>query len=446
MPEAILIDSLLCARWVIPITPANVTLENFAVAIKNGEIIDLLPIDQARQKYLATETVDLGDHVLLPGFVNLHAHTAMSLMRGIADDLPLMRWLNEAIWPRERQYVSPQFVYEGTLLGAAEMLRSGITCCNDNYFYPDDAARAYADIGLRAMVGMAIIEFPSSYASDAADYIAKGLAARDRWQGNPLIDFAFAPHAPYTVSNASFERIASLAEELDALIHLHLHETRDEISQSEAEHGMRPLARLQSLGLLGPNLVVAHAVHMTDSEIEALAQHAVSIAHNPTSNMKLASGIAPISAMLRAGINIGLGTDGAASNNRQDIMQEMRHAALLAKVSSGDAAALPAHQTLRMATLNGAKALGLDTRIGSIETGKQADLCAIALNDSLIAPYFDAAAHLIYAAGREHISHVWTQGQIRVHNGCLLHPHNTELLRISQHWRNTLKNRTSDVS
>lgn len=434
-----LADLLIEARWIIPVEPENTVLEHHSVVVRGGRIIDLLPSADARTRYRATQVVELTDHVLIPGFINLHAHAAMTLMRGIADDLPLMRWLNEAIWPTEGKHVSSSFVRDGTLLAAAEMLRGGVTTCNDMYFYPDAAAEAFTQAGMRAVLGVAVLDFPTPYASDVHDYLRKGLTARDKWRNHPLIDFSLAPHAPYTVSDESLTRVASVAAELDAIIHIHVHETAQEITDSIAQHGVRPLARLARLGLLGENLLGVHAVHLDASDFDLLVRNGCSIAHCPTSNMKLASGIAPTSALLAAGINVGLGTDGAASNNRQDILQEMRHASLLAKVSSLDATAVSAHTALHMATLAPARALGLDTKIGSIKPGKEADLCAVALNGLESRPCFDPASHLVYVSGREHVSHVWVSGEMRVNKGKLvLQLNDTELLALASVWQTRL--------
>lgn len=434
-------DLLINARWTIPIEPAGVVLDRHAVVVDQGRIIDLLPQDLARRRYAASRCFELDEHVLLPGLVNLHAHSAMSLMRGIADDLPLMRWLQEAIWPAESRHVSRDFVRDGTLLAAAEMLRGGITTCNEMYFHPDAAAEAFDRAGMRAVIGMTVLDFPTPYACDADDCLRKGLAARDAWRQHPRIGFALAPHAPYTVSDASFGRIASLADELDAVLHIHVHETRQEVDDALRHHGMRPLARLANLGLLGRNFVGVHAVHLDDADIELLQRHGCSVAHCPTSNMKLASGAAPVAALLAAGIAVGLGTDGAASNNRLDLFQEMRHASLLAKLTGADATALPAHAALRMATLHGARALGLEERIGSIEKGKEADLCAVALDSIETTPCFDPASHLVYAAGREHVSHVWIGGEIRVNKGeGVLQLNDKELLRAARVWQTKLSN------
>lgn len=435
------VDLLINARWIIPIEPANTVLEHHSVAVRQGRIVAVTPQHQAAGQFAAARIVDLPDHVLIPGLVNLHGHSAMTLLRGIADDLPLMRWLQEAIWPTEARHVARNFVHDGTLLAAAEMLRGGITTCNEMYFYPDAAAEAFERAGMRAVVGITVLDFPTPFASDADDYLRKGLAARDQWRRHPRISFSLAPHAPYTVADANLQRVASLAAELDTIIHIHVHETAGEVRDSLAQYGVRPIARLASLGLLGHNMIGVHAVHLDESDIELLQKHGCSIAHCPSSNMKLASGAAPVTRALAASIPVGLGTDGAASNNRLDLFQEMRHASLLAKVISGDATAIPAHTALRMATLAGAQALGLSDRIGSIEVGKEADLCAVALDALETRPCFDPASHLVYVAGREHVSHVWVGGEIRMNKGALMLQFNdTDLLGLAAMWQTKLSN------
>lgn len=408
------VDLIIEASWVCPVVPSDVILANHAVVIQSGKIIDICPIAEIK-KYQANETVQLHNHVLIPGFINLHTHAAMSLMRGLADDLPLMPWLQAHIWPAEQALVSPSFVRDGTMLACAEMLACGITCFNDMYFYPLAAAEAAKQIGVRANLGLVVIEFPTNYANDAADYIDKGTAAKDQLRDESLISFSFAPHAPYTVADATFLQINTLSAQLDIGLHTHLHETQVEITQSEQTYGMRPLARLANLGLLNSTVTLAHCVHLNEAEVKQLAEYGCSIAHCPSSNLKLASGIAPIANYVKHGINIGLGTDGAASNNRLDMFTEMRLAALLAKGQSGDATAVSAHEALRMATINGAKALGMDDKIGSIEVGKLADLTAVKLSDISMQPCFDVASHLIYVAGREQVSHVWVSGDLKYH-------------------------------
>jgi 5-methylthioadenosine/S-adenosylhomocysteine deaminase len=409
-PDTSRIDTLIEARWIAPVRPADVVLEHHALAIDRGRIVALAPIDDARARYSAQDTIALSDHVLTPGLVNAHTHAAMTLMRGVGDDLPLMRWLQERVWPLESALVSEQFVYDGTRLAALEMLRAGVTCCSDMYYFPEASGRALRDVGMRAAVGIIAIEFPSAFATDADDYLRKGLAARDALRGDPLVSFTLAPHAPYTVSDATFARIAMLAEELDLPIHMHVHETADEIAQSHNAHGRRPLARLDALGLVSERLIAVHAVHLDRAEIELLASRGASVAHCPASNLKLASGIAPISALLDAGVNVAIGTDGAASNNRLDALAEMRLAALLSKGVSGNASAMPAARTLECATLAGARALGLESVIGSIEVGKHADLAAFSLADVETQPCFDPVSQLVYACSREHVTDVWVAG------------------------------------
>jgi 5-methylthioadenosine/S-adenosylhomocysteine deaminase len=381
----------------------------------------------------------LHDHVLIPGLVNLHTHAAMTLLKGLADDLPLDAWLRDHIWPAEAKHVSRQFVHDGAVLACAEMLRGGVTCFNDMYFFPQATAEAAQELGIRAVIGLIATDFPTAYAADADDYLVKGLAVRDEFRDRPLLGFCLAPHAPYTVSDRSFEKVLTLAEQCDIPLHLHIHETRREIEDSERQFGVRPIERLRRLGVLGPGLVGAHAVHLDDHEMQLLAQHGCSVAHCPASNLKLASGIAPVVPMARRGVNIGLGTDGAASNNRLDILQEMRLASLLAKGSSGRADAVGAHEALRMATLNGARALGLDKEIGSIAAGKSADLCAIKMDDSLLAPCYDPLSLLAYSAGREHVSDVWVAGKDRVTKGNLLFPGAIELKNLAALWQNRVR-------
>jgi len=403
-------NALISARWIVPVEPAGAALEHHSLAVKDGVIEALLPTAKAREKFSSYEEIALPSHVLIPGLVNAHTHAAMSLMRGHGDDLPLMRWLQEHIWPKEAKHVSAEFVRDGTALACAEMLRGGITCFNDMYFFPEASLEAALASGLRSAHGIIAIEFPSAYASDPADYLAKGLAVRDRYRDEPLASFTLAPHSPYTVSNDSFRKIATLAAELDLPVHLHLHETAEEVERSRAEHGVRPLERLERLGLLGPNLIAVHAVHMERQEIERLARYGCSVAHCPSSNLKLASGFAPVASFLEMKVNLALGTDGAASNNRLDLFQEMRTAALLAKAVARDAEALPAHAALRAATLGGAQAMGLGEKIGSLRPGKAADLVAVDFSAPELAPCYDPVSHLVYVAGRENVSHVWVAG------------------------------------
>lgn len=401
------------ARWVIPVDTARRSLPNAAVLVENGTVLAIVPQAEIPAYAQDWAVVDCQKHALIPGLVNLHSHASMNLLRGYADDIALMPWLQEHIWPAEQKWVSPSFVYDGSLLACAEMLSGGVTTFNDMYFFPQSTIEATLRSGMRATIGLTVLEFPTNYARNAAEYIRVGTEVRDQYKHESRIQFAFAPHAPYTVSDKTFEQIATLSAQLNLGIHTHLHETKDEIAQSLSTFGVRPLARLQSLGVIGPNSVLAHGVHLETAELEQLSTFGAHIAHCPSSNLKLASGIAPVAAALRQGVNVGIGTDGAASNNRVDMWQEMRTAALLAKVADDNAESVSAYTALAMATLHGAQALGLQDQIGSIEAGKQADLVAVRLDELNSLPCFDPVSHLVYVAGREQVSHVWIGGQLR---------------------------------
>jgi len=405
------IDTLIKARWIIPVEPQDTVLEHHALAIRAGRIVDLLPSPEADARYQAATVHDLSDHALIPGLVNTHTHAAMSLMRGLADDLPLMEWLKGHIWPAEGRWVGAEYVEDGTQLAMAEMLRGGITCFNDMYFFPEITAHAATRAGMRASLGLIVIDFPTAWANNADEYIAKGLDLYDRHRNESLLSFCFAPHAPYTVSDEPLSRIRTLANELDLPVHMHVHETAQEVEESMARFGMRPLERLAQLGLVGPNLLAVHMTQLEDAEIAHLAEAGAHVLHCPESNLKLASGFCPVQKLLDAGVNVCLGTDGAASNNDLDLMGEMRTAALLAKGVAGDAAALPAQAALRMATLNGARALGLGEEIGSLEPGKAADVVAVDMGDIESQPVYHPLSHLVYATGRHQVSHVWVAGK-----------------------------------
>ncbi|HUN92873.1 MAG TPA: TRZ/ATZ family hydrolase [Burkholderiaceae bacterium] len=404
------VDTLIECRWIVPVRPPGAVLQDHALAIDGGRIVAIEPTPHARARLKPARRVVLDEHVLIPGLVNAHTHAAMTLLRGVGDDLALMDWLRNRIWPLEKALADRDFVYDGTRLAALEMLRAGITTCNDMYFFPDAAARAFRDVGMRAVIGLIAIEFPTAYATDADDYLRKGLATRDEFHGDPLLRFALAPHAPYTVADSTLERIGTLAEELDCPIHIHVHETRDEIDHSIAEHGVRPLARLDRLGLVSERLLAVHAVELSPAEIVLLAARGCTVAHCPASNLKLGNGIAPVAPLLQAGAHVAIGTDGAASNNRLDMLEELRLAALLAKGASRDATAAPAARMLQAATLDGARALGLEDELGSIEIGKAADVVALRLDDASVTPCYDVISQLVFAASREHVTDVWVNG------------------------------------
>jgi 5-methylthioadenosine/S-adenosylhomocysteine deaminase len=426
------------ARHVVPVQPAGV-LSDHAVVVQAGRISHILPSREARAGHGSARHIELPAHVLIPGLVNLHTHAAMSLMRGLADDLPLMEWLTRHIWPAEKEHVSAGFVYDGTLLACAEMIRGGITCFNDMYFFPEEAGRAALAAGMRAALGIICIEFPTAYAADPQDYLHKGFATRDAFKHEPLLSFCMAPHAPYTVSDATFEQIVTYAEELQLPIHLHLHETRDEINESLSRFGVRPMARMERLGLLGPALIAVHAVHLEATEIAQLRAAGSHVAHCPSSNLKLASGMAPLPALRTAGVNVGLGTDGAASNNRLDLFEEMRTAALIAKGASGNPTVAPAEDVLAMATIGAARALGLEDRIGSIEVGKWADLAAVNLRNLELSPCYHPISHLVYAASRHDVSHVWVGGRLLLDEGRFTALDTEELAARAASWEQRIR-------
>ncbi|HKJ76363.1 MAG TPA: TRZ/ATZ family hydrolase [Gammaproteobacteria bacterium] len=405
------VDTLIHARWVIPVEPHGAVWEDHSVAVRGGRIEAILPRAEAEARYRAERVTELPEHAVIPGLINAHTHAAMTLMRGLADDLPLMEWLQRHIWPAEARWISAEMVHDGSQLAVAEMLRGGVTCFNDMYFHPDVAARAASQAGMRAVVGLIVLDFPTPWAADAEEYLHRGLEVHDQVRGNPLVTTAFAPHAPYTVSDAPLERVAMYAEELDVPIHIHVHETRDEVNQGLEQHDKRPLARMDALGLVSPRLVAVHFTQVAEGEIDLLADRGAHVVHCPESNMKLASGFCPTVELRRAGVNVALGTDGAASNNDLDLIGETRTAALLAKAVADDAAALPAADALRMATLNGASALGLDSELGSLEPGKAADLVAVDLGDIEGCPHYHPVSHLVYATTRDKVSDVWVAGR-----------------------------------
>lgn len=432
------VDTLIHAGWVIPVEPRDTVLEGHSLAIHNGRIEAVLPRSEAEAAYTADAVHELGGHALIPGLVNAHTHAAMSLMRGLADDLPLMTWLKEHIWPAEGANVSHAFVDDGTRLAAAEMLRSGTTCFNDMYLFPDAAGAAAEAAGIRANLGMIVFGFPTPWASTADEYFERGIAVHDRFRDHPLITTAFSPHAPYTVPDESLARIATLAEELDVPVHIHVHETAHEVDEAVEQDGRRPLERLEALGLLGPRLQAVHATQLTDDEIGRLAENGASVVHCPQSNLKLASGFCPVAALAGAGVNLALGTDGAASNNDLDMLAEMQSAALLGKAVAGEPAALPAEAALEMATLGGARALGLEADIGSLVAGKAADLVAIDLNRVATRPLYHPVSQIVYAAGRDQVTDVWVAGRHTVSGGRLTTLDETDLLERADGWRDKL--------
>ena len=432
------IDTLVCGKWVIPVEPENTILADHAIAVNEGQILDLLPVEAALKKYHARDVHRLSGHALIPGLVNTHTHSPMTLFRGFADDIPLMDWLNNHVWPAEQKWISPEFVTDGTRLALAEMIRSGTTCFNDMYFFPDYTAEASIEAGIRAVIGLIVVDFPSSWAQDAREYLDKGEQIHDKFKHNPLIRTAFAPHAPYTVADGPLRQVAILAEELDIQIHIHAHETVHEITQSMQQYGKSPIWRLHDLGLVSNRLVAVHMTQLQEDELDLAGKYGVHVVHCPESNLKLASGFCPVNELMNRGVNVALGTDGAASNNDMDMLGELHTAALLAKGVAGDCCAVPAWKALEMATINGARALGLDEQIGSLKPGKDADIVAIDLGRLETRPLYDPVSQIVYVGGREHVSDVWVAGQQLLKDHELLTIDTEEVIATADEWHNRI--------
>ena len=405
----------------------------------DGVIIAILPKEEIDASYQAETVVNLPGQVLMPGLVNAHTHTSMTLMRGLKDDVALMDWLKQAIWPVEQQFIDADFIKAGTELAIAEMIASGTTCFNDMYFFPGVVARTAERMGIRACIGLILLDAPTAWAQSADEYLHKGLALHDQLRDSTLITTAFAPHAPYTVSDEPLQKVQTLADELDIPIHMHVHETADEIEQSIQRYGVRPLERLANLGLLTPRLMAVHMTQLLADEIRSIAKVGLHVIHCAESNLKLASGLCPAADLIDAGLNLALGTDGASSNNDLDMLGEMRTAALLAKGVSGKANALNAEQTLRAATINGARALGLDNKIGSIEIGKQADLIALDLSHPSCQPVYDPLSQVVYSASRDQVSNVWVNGRQLYADGNYLNLDIDSITHQAQNWAGRIR-------
>ena len=435
------VDLIIEAEWIIPIVPPNVVLKNHAVAVNEGKIVALAPSSEINSRFQAKQRLILDKHILTPGLINSHGHIAMSLLRGHADDLPLQRWLEEYIWPTETKYVNDQFVEVGAELAIAEMIRSGTTCFSDMYFFPDQTANVALQSQIRCQIAFPILEFPSPWAADADSYISKGLALYDNYRREPLIDICFGPHAPYTVSDETFKRIAPLAIELQANIQVHLHETANEINQSIKDYGCRPLQRLANLDILTPQTQCVHMTQINREDIDLLTENGCHVVHCPESNLKLASGFCPVTQLIDAGVNVAIGTDSCASNNNLDLFGELHTASLLGKAVAEDAAALNSHQTLAMATIQGAKALNIDEQVGSLEVGKAADIIAIAIDDLEQTPLYDPASTLVYTHNGHRVTHSWVQGKPLMLDRQLLTVNREEIMLKVDFWQKKLRNK-----
>ncbi len=413
------VDIIVKADWVLPLDNNDNTLNHHAVVIHEGKIVDILAQSDVDQKYTANTVHDLKQHVLMPGLINTHTHTPMNLFRGLADDLELMDWLNNYIWPAEKAVINAKSVEVGCRLAIAEMLRSGTTCFNDHYFFPSVIANTAIEEGIRATVGHVIMNVPTDWAQDEDDYLKKATEITSQGKPHDLISWSIAPHAPYTNSDSSLSKAKAISKQYNTVMHIHLHETQTEVDMSLEEHHKRPIQRLDDLNLVDEQLIAVHMTALNDAEMDLMAANNVSVVHCPESNMKLASGFAPVQKLLDKGVNVALGTDGAASNNDLDMFGEMRTAAFIAKGHSGDSTALPVATVLRMATINGAKALGIEDQTGSLTVGKAADMIAVDMSDYCQFPVYNPLSHLIYAVNSRQVQHVWVAGEHLLNQGKL---------------------------
>jgi len=438
-PNKKIASIIISASWIFTSNIEGQLLSDYSVVIEKDKIIDLIPQSKVFDEYEANDIYQLTDHILIPGLINTHTHAAMSLFKGFADDLPLQDWLNNHIWPAEKEFVNASFVKDGSILALSEMIRSGVTTFNDMYFFPDATAEAAKELGVRSNIGLVVLDFPTNYATDPEDYLFKGFEFRDKWRNEKLITTSIAPHAPYSVSDEALILINTYSEELGLSIHTHLHETQWEIDDSIDKYGITPIQRLNNLGIIGPSLVAAHCVYLNDQDINILAKNKVSIVYNPTSNMKLGSGIANVAKMIKKNLNVSLGTDSSASNNRLDIMEEMRLAALLIKGSTKLPELIPAKDAIKLATINGAKALGLDSIIGSIEKNKKADLVAIDLNTIENQPIYNPLTTLVYSSSRSDVSYVWIDGKLKLKDKKLVNIDEERIKQLAKKWQIKIK-------
>jgi 5-methylthioadenosine/S-adenosylhomocysteine deaminase len=432
-------EFIVAPHWLIPVEPTATILTNHVAVIRNGKILAIAERTDARHQWPSARWIERPDHVLIPGLINAHTHASMALLRGCADDLPLDVWLNEHIWPAESRWVSREFVRDGADLAILEMIRSGTTCFHDMYLFPDEVAAVAAERGIRAVSSIIVLEIPTAWATTVDEYLERGLVMHDRYREHPLVSTSFGPHAPYTVGDPAIKRVVTLANQLDNIVQMHVHETADEVRSAVAATGKRPLARLDELGLLTPLLNAVHMTELDAAEISLLAERGVSVIHCPESNMKLASGICPVSELLAAGVNVAIGTDGAASNNDLDMFGEMRTAALLAKVATRNAACVPAATALEMATINGARALGLDDRIGSLVPGKSADMVCVTLATPACQPVHNALSQLVYSVSREQVTDVWVAGRSLFSNDTFHTADAIEVMDLARVWKKRMQ-------
>ncbi|MDF2529633.1 MAG: mtaD [Gammaproteobacteria bacterium] len=433
------VETIIQPKWLITVDSRNRVLENHSLVVDRGKILDIVPNLQLKTRYTAIKTHYLDNHAILPGFINAHTHAAMSLMRGFADDLPLMTWLTKFIWPGERLYVSPEFVCDGMRLALAEMIKGGTTCINDMYFYSSEAAEVMHKSGIRGRIADSILNIEMPWAPTVQSSFDKTLALIQQVKAYPLIEAAIGPHAPYTTDDDIMREVVRLSKQHAAPIQMHIHETQYEVDKYLNDHQTWPLARLHELGVCSPKLQAVHMTQVSQTDIEILAKTGTHVIHCPESNMKLGSGICPVQTLLEAGVNVALGTDGAASNNDLDMIGEMRTAALLGKIRDHNPESLSAQTVLRMATINGAKALGFDYFTGSLEVGKAADVIAIDLNAPATMPVYNPVSQIVYSSSRDQVTDVWVAGKQLLKSRSLTTLNEAEILNQATQWGEKLR-------
>ena len=430
-----IVDKIIRPKWILPIMPDNQVIENSSLIIKAGKILEICSREDEKERYSSKEIYHLPGHAVLPSFVNCHTHLAMSYYRGLGDDLPLMEWLNNYIWPAEAATVSESLVFDGTQHALIESIRSGVGCVNDHYFFMPKVVDALRSAGLRGVVSNCLLHFGTPWAPTLSHCFAEAEHLFKYTQNDKLIHSAYGPHSPYGTDDDSMQQVTESAEKRGAKIHIHLHESEHEIVEYKKQNeGLSPIEKFHQKGWLNSRMIAVHMTQITDHEIDLVYQSEASIVHCPESNMKLASGVAPIQKMINKGINVALGTDGAASNNDLDMIGEMRSAAFLAKVSTMNSSNLSAETVLRMATYNGAKALGLENEIGSLEIGKSADIIAIDLNMPETQPVYNPISQIVYAASRDQVSHMWVAGNNIMQNRKILTIDEKTIIDNSQAW------------
>lgn len=433
------IDQLIHAKYLITCEERNRVLENHALAVKDGKIIALLPQQEARQKYQAAREEHFAAHAVLPGFINSHTHLAMNVFRGLADDLELLDWLTNHIWPREAKWVSAEMVADGSLIAIGELIRSGSICFNDMFFYPEEAVKAVDRAGIRGHIGMHVMNVPNNWASGVEESFAKCEAVYNEFHQHDLVTLTYAPQSVYTVPEKDLARIRDLAEKQDLKINIHCQESQTDIDGALSLNNKRPLRCLHDLGMVTPRLIAIHMTQLDERDFEILGEGKPNIVHCPESNMKLASGACPVQKLIDMGINVALGTDGAASNNDLDMIGEMRTAAFLGKLSTMNPRAVSAETALKMATINGARALGIDHVTGSLTPGKSADFIAIDLGRIETQPLYNPVSQIVYAASRDQVTDVWVRGKQLLKNRMLTTLDEKELLVKAEAWHKKLK-------